>query len=130
LYLFLEFFTALIDIINRSKHTLGPQQISNLKHNLGIKFLIHLFHLPLVIFLLILYKLPYSFKPIFLGQYNFFKAFIDHLLFDSVQGSLIIHTVQFEVAFEMVALFGADLFDQLHESGVVGFGLIGFLQNA
>ena len=83
-----------------------------------------------MIFLLILYKLPYSLKPNSLGQYNFLKAFIDHLLFYSVQGSLIIHAVQFEVAFKMIALFGADLFDELHESGVVGFGLIGFLQNA
>ncbi len=80
-----------------------------------------------MILLLKLNKLPYSFKPISFGQYNFLKAFIDHLLFYSVQGSLIIHAVQFEVAFEMVALFGADLFDELHEGGVIGFGLIGLL---
>jgi hypothetical protein len=83
-----------------------------------------------MIFLLIFNKLPYRFKPISFSQYNLLKAFIDHLLFYSVQGSLIIHTIQFEVAFEMVALFGAKIFDQLHEGGVVGFCLICFLQNA
>ena len=76
-----------------------------------------------MIFLLILNKLPNCLKPIPLGEHNLLKTLIDYLLFDSIQRSLIVHAIQFEIALKMIALFSADLFDELDEDAVIIFGL-------
>lgn len=75
-----------------------------------------------MVFLLILNEFFNCLEHIPFSQHNLLEAFIDDLLFNSIQRSLIVHAIQFEIAFEVIALFCADLFDELDEGVVVALG--------